>query len=263
MSRSEAPARRWRVDGARVLITGASEGIGLAVAEQMLELGASVALIARRADKLGACAEALRERFTQREVHSLALDLSATAELEAVPCWLGTFWDGLDVLVNNVGTNVRKPALEFSPGEVQQILDTNLMSAFEVSRQCHALLRASRDSCVINMSSVAGLTHLRTGAPYAMTKAALIQLTRNLACEWAQDAIRVNAVAPWYTKTPLVRSVLDDAQYRDDVLARTPLGRVAEASEVAAAVAFLAMPAASYITGQTLAVDGGFSVLGF
>jgi Tropinone reductase 1 len=96
-----------------------------------------------------------------------------------------------------------------------------------------------------------------------MTKAALIQLTRNLAVEWASDKIRVNAVAPWYTNTPLAKQVLSNAEYLREVVAHTPIGRVAEPEEVAAAIAFLLMPAASYITGQCLAVDGGMVVNGF
>ena len=115
----------------------------------------------------------------------------------------------------------------------------------------------------MSVASVAGLTHLRTGAPYAMSKAAIIQLTRNLACEWAADGIRVNCVAPWYIDTPLVQPVLQDPQYLKDILDRTPMARIGTPQEAAAAIAFLAMPAASYITGQCLAVDGGFSQFGF
>jgi Tropinone reductase 1 len=96
-----------------------------------------------------------------------------------------------------------------------------------------------------------------------MSKAAMIQLTRNLAVEWASEGIRVNAVAPWYIRTPLAEQVLADAAYRQEVLERTPMGRVGEPEECARAIAFLCMPAAGYITGQCLAVDGGFSVFGF
>jgi Tropinone reductase 1 len=96
-----------------------------------------------------------------------------------------------------------------------------------------------------------------------MTKAALIQLTRNLAGEWASEGIRVNAVAPWYTRTPLVDKLLKDQAYLNNIIERTPIGRIAEPEEVAAAVAFLCMPAASYITGECLVVDGGFLINGF
>lgn len=104
---------------------------------------------------------------------------------------------------------------------------------------------------------------MRTGAPYGVAKAGLHQLVRNLACEWASDGIRVNAVAPWYTRTRRTASALSDPDYREEVLARTPLGRIAEPEEIASLVAFLCLPAASYITGQIIAVDGGFSAYGF
>jgi len=113
------------------------------------------------------------------------------------------------------------------------------------------------------MVSAAGLTYLRSGAPYGMSEAALTQLTRNLAGEWAADRIRVNAVAPWYTRTPLVKPLMEDKDYMAAIIDRTPLGRIAEPEEVAAVVAFLSMPAASYVTGDCIAVDGGFMIYGF
>ncbi len=254
---------RWSLQGKRALVTGGSAGIGLAVARELLAQGAHVALVARRQQALEWKVSELAQEFPDQEVYGLAMDMAYLEELGRIPAWLTGFWDGLDLLINNVGGNIRKKALDYLAGEFQSLIDLNLGTCFELSRFCHGLLRVSDSPAVVNVSSVAGLTHLRTGAPYAMSKAGMIQLTRNLACEWASDGIRVNAVAPWYTDTPLAESVLSDPNYHQEVLDRTPLNRVASASEVAAAVVFLAMPAASYITGQTLAVDGGFSALGF
>jgi len=142
-------------------------------------------------------------------------------------------------------------------------METNLYSAFSLARQAHQLMKKSGRASLVNISSVAGLTHIRTGVVYGMTKAAMVQMTRNLAVEWAAHGIRVNAVAPWYIDTPLARQVLKNLDYLQEVLNRTPMKRIGKPEEVATAVAFLCMPASSYITGQTLAVDGGFSIYGF
>ncbi len=122
------------------------------------------------------------------------------------------------------------------------------------------LLKASGKASVVFNSSVAGINHMRTGAVYGASKAAMIQLTKNLAVEWAEHGIRVNAVAPYYIRTPLAEQVLADEAYLQEVLDRTPMSRVGEPQEVADVVTFLCMPAASYITGQCIAVDGGFTV---
>ena len=251
----------WTLEGKRALITGGTKGIGLAIAEVFMELGAEVLIVARHT----APCEALLARWRDRRwtAHAVAADVSSVDAFPLIAEEVQRIWGTLDILVNNAGTNIRRKTLAYDREELDTILRTNLVSAYELSRTVHPLFLKSRGGSIVNIASVAALTSISTGSPYAMTKAAMIQLTRNLAVEWAGDNIRVNAVAPWYIRTPLSEPVLKDPDYLSRVLARTPLGRVGVPEDVAGATAFLCMPAASYITGQCIAVDGGFSVYGF
>ena len=138
-----------------------------------------------------------------------------------------------------------------------------MKSAYELSRNLFPFLKKSKNASIVNIASTAGLEYIRTGVIYGMTKAAMLQMTKYLAVEWAEENIRVNAVAPWYIRTPLAEQVLQNKTYYDEVMSRTPVKRVGESSEVAGTVAFLCMPASGYITGQCINVDGGFSVYGF
>ncbi|WP_426286456.1 SDR family oxidoreductase [Luteibacter sp. E-22] len=253
----------WRLDGRTALVTGASKGIGYACARELAVLGADVLLVARDELVLQEVRDELAEECPDVEVLGMAADLSDHEDRLAVFDWVVDLGMNLSILVNNVGGNTPRPTLDYEEDEYRVLFELNVFSAFEMSRLAYPHLVQHANASIVNIGSVSGITHVRTGSPYGMTKAALHQMTRNLAVEWAEDGIRVNAVAPWYIRTQRSEPALADSEYLEEVLDRTPMGRIGEPEEVAGAVAFLCLPASSYVTGEIVAVDGGFLRYGF
>ena len=265
------------MDGKIVFITGSTKGIGYAAAQEFLDLGAKVLVNGRNAD---ACREACQKMYCYPVVGDISTPEGRDQVVRRVRelCDQLTGWELLeypciDCLVNNAGTNVRAPALEADARDYRRIMDVNLDATYHLSLALQPFLaesaRLGRHPTIVNVASAAGVASTGSGAAYAMSKAGVVQLTKTLACEWAHLGIRVNAIAPWVTWTPLLRDAVEGPGKEDQraSLARaeraTPLGRAAQPEEMASAIAFFAMPASSYVTGQCLSVDGGLLAEGF
>jgi Tropinone reductase 1 len=247
----------WNLKGQTAVITGGSKGIGRATVEEFLKLGAEVLFTARNADDI----LKVEDEYTAQGhvVKGIVADVTKAEDRNKIATWTLNNWKAVTILVNNAGINIRKKATDISEEEHRQVLETNLISPFLLARELYPQLVKSKNGKIINISSAAATQDVGTGTPYAMAKAGLLQQTRSLAVEWARDDIRVNAVSPWYTRTPLTDSVLQ-GERKEMILRRTPLNRIAEPEEIASIIAFLAMDKSSFITGQNIIVDGGMSV---
>ncbi|KAL4188677.1 hypothetical protein AMTRI_Chr08g161600 [Amborella trichopoda] len=220
-----------------------------AIVEELAGLGASVYTCARNEDELNQC---------------FLCDLLSRPNREKLIEAVSAHFKGkLNILVNNVGKYVIKPTVEYTAEDLSFIMATKFESGYHMCLLSHPLLKASGVGSMVFISSVAGVVAVDVGTPYAATKGAINQITKNLACEWAKDNIRTNSVSPWLTKTPLSQDFVANEEWLQSVIARTPMRQIGEPEDVAGLVAFLCMPAASYITGQVICVDGGVSVNGW
>ncbi|HEX9684491.1 MAG TPA: SDR family NAD(P)-dependent oxidoreductase [Burkholderiales bacterium] len=239
-------------------VTGASQGIGAAIALALARDGFDVAVSSTRPEKLAQVASGI-VAANARAV-PVALDVRAPGSIEKAMAEVVGACGRLDVLVNNAGVPVKKPALDLSPAEWEAVLDVNLKGTFFMSQSMgRHLVAAGRPGCIVSIASTHGLVALAQRSAYGIAKAAVIHMTRMLAIEWAEHGIRVNAVAPGRVDTPSRAGSLAEPGYRDAALGRIPLHRFGAAEEVAGAVSYLVSPAASYITGQTLVLDGGLT----
>ncbi|WP_400163501.1 SDR family NAD(P)-dependent oxidoreductase [Brevibacillus sp. TJ4] len=252
---------RFDLSGKTAIVTGAGRGIGRALAIGLAEAGAQVAVVARSAADLQETVSEIEK--AGGKAHAIVADLTASdAAQQVVDKTLETL-GGLHILVNNAGMNIRKKAHEVAEEDWDRVVDLNLKATFRLSQAAGAIMCEQKYGRIINIASVAGLVALRTGVAYGASKAGVIQMTRVLALEWSRHGVNVNAIAPWYFKTPLTEGLLRDEAFLQEVLQRTPSGRIGELEDLVGPAIFLASDAAAYISGQTIAVDGGMSIYGF
>lgn len=278
----------WSLEGQSFVVTGGTKGIGLATVKALLRHGASRIICCSRSPMDSQLLQELQALSDTASIHHVVCDVATQEGRTTLVEQTQQILQGarLQGLINNVGINIRKPMLEQSDEEFHNILQTNVTSTYMLCKAMYPLLvgsssSSSKDdtstslttSCIVNVSSAAGVQSSGTGIAYGMSKAAMNQLTKTLACEWARVNIRVNAVTPWMTLTPMLQDALhnnnnnnnrDAKQQLDKVCDWTPMGRLSQPQEVAEPIVFLATHAASsYITGQCLGIDGGLTAQGF
>jgi NAD(P)-dependent dehydrogenase (short-subunit alcohol dehydrogenase family) len=242
----------------RALVTGTSTGLGRAIALALAREGYDLALTELDTASL---AELLKlPELAARKIVPIQLDLrsheSINAAFQRALAGLGE----IDLLVNNAARTLIKPTIDVTPAEWDDVIDTNLKGSFFLT-QCFGryCIGRSRPGAIVSIVSTHGVTGIAQRAVYGISKAGLIQMTKMLAIEWADRNIRVNAVAPATVLTPSREKMLNDSKMREAMLARIPTGRFVTPEEVAAAVIYLASPAAASVTGHTLMVDGGLT----
>ena len=244
----------FRLDGKAAVITGAGRGIGAAVARSFAEVGADVVIGARTRSQLDEVAAQCRDQGGRAVV--VDGDLSGRDGLSRLVDAAADEFGRLDIVVNNVGGSMPMPFLDTTEKMFVEALQWNVVTAFNLTQLATPMLVESGAGAVVNIASVAGRFRDRGFAAYGTAKAALIQLTRNLASDLS-PTVRVNAVAPGSIATSALDIVLQTPELHDEMVRRTPLGRLGTDADIAAAVLYLASPAASYVTGRIIDVDGG------
>lgn len=248
----------FELAGQRVLVTGASSGLGEHFATLFASCGAHVIVAARRAERLQALTQRLRGGHRVQS-EAVALDVCGAASVRTAFDQIA-HWGGVDIVINNAGVSVGKPALEQGESDWDQVLDTNLKGAWLVCTEAaRRWVAAGRGGSIVNVASILGERVASGLAPYAASKAGLLQLTKALAMEWARHAIRVNALAPGYIETDLTREFLH-SESGARMAARIPQRRFADPQDLDGAMLLLASSAGRRMTGTVVAVDGGHLV---
>jgi len=246
----------------RLVVTGGARGIGYAIARSAARAGAAVALLGLHPASLAEAAARLRTEVDGVEVLTEVCDVSSYEQVRATGQALEARWGRVDILVNNAGIVNMAPAETMSAAEWNRTLQVNLSGPFYCSQVFGGPMIAARSGAIVNIASISGIIVNRPQlqVAYNVSKAGVIMLTKELAAEWAPYGIRVNAVAPGYTRTDIIEHLVEAGMDSEYWLGGTPLGRMAFPDEIANAVLFLASDASSFVTGETLVADGGYTL---
>lgn len=243
------------LEGKTALVTGGGRGIGRAIAQALVEAGATVYIAARSADQLAAAAEALDPRGEGR-VRPVTIDVSDAASVKAGVRQVADDGARVDILVNSAGVNLRGP-IETLPEETwDRVIDTNLKGVFLMGQAVFPIMKASGGK-IVNIASLMAEIARPTISPYAASKGGVRQLTKAMAVEWAPYDIQVNGITPGFIATEMNLPLMQDKAFNDFIVNRTPAKRWGKPEDIAAAALFLVSPGANFVTGQILAVDGG------
>jgi len=247
------------LSGRTALVTGSSRGLGFAIARGLAEAGAAVVLNGVNTKRLADAAEELRN--AGHKVEMLSFDVTDEKAIAAAFAELDARGIAVDILVNNAGIQYRKPMLELETENWQRVLDTNLTSAFLVGREAARRMVERGYGKIINIGSLMSDLGRATVAPYTVAKGGIKMLTKAMAAEWAELGIQANAIGPGYMLTDMNEALISNPQFDGWVKSRTPARRWGKPEELAGTAVFLASPAADYINGQIIYVDGGMSAV--
>ena len=249
---------KFRVDGKIALITGGTRGLGRTMAAALAEAGADIAITGRTMAPSEQAANELAAA-SGRRCRAYQADVTSSADVERLAAAVDSDFGRVDILINNAGTNIRGPLEQLTEADWDTVVDTNLKGPFLCARAIGPGMVRRGWGRVINIGSVLGVIALAGRAPYASSKAGIINLTRVLALEWAGTGVTANALCPGAFGTEMNRQLLDDPVKYAEFVKRIPMGRWGEPDELAGAVVFLASDASSYVTGSSLFVDGGWT----